>query len=153
KQEFMLSMLEQLTDAERNEVIPQHLGHVQPDQWLAFALKHPQFFQNQPMTRSMNFLGSPRDLETCKKAAAIVQGNPTWSGAIFNSLALGPDFETAATHYLKEETWYLNPHEAMDNLRNIIWGWSANNAQAAGKPLPGDLFDKTLVKFGPEYIV
>ena len=154
KQAFFIAAFEKLSDAEKTEMIGPFGGHATPDQWVALILKNPQPYKAMPQFRALNLLSNSLTAETCKKLGEALQGVPSYSAAIINSVnASNLDMDAAAAHILKNESWYAsNPSEVMSWLRNNVWSLNNTIAQAQKKPYPGDYFDRFIARVGAELI-
>ncbi len=154
KQALVIGMIEKLSDADRAEVIAPYSGHSTPEQWTALIVKNPAPFKATPQIRALNLLVQAPTPELYKKLGEVLQGVPSYSAAIINTINAGNlDMDAASAYILKNETWHANnPNEIMSWLRNNVWGTINSFAQVAKKPFAGDYNDRFYSRVGAELV-
>ncbi|HRR83181.1 MAG TPA: hypothetical protein P5118_23600, partial [Planctomycetota bacterium] len=158
KSSFFVQAFERLPDPERQALLEWRLpqsGPVAPwlanaEQWADLGAKHADLFRRTPAIRHLPFVTRPATRDLYKKQAQFLQGVPSRAAAVINAMAASDDLLQAIEHLVRNESWHLQPKDALELFEAELWPAHKALAEKAGAKLPADARDRAIAHLGAE---
>lgn len=158
KSSFFVQAFDALPDPERQALLEWRLpqsGHVAPwlanaEQWADLGAKHAGLFRRTPAIRHLPFVTRPATRDLYRKQAQFLQGVPSRAAAVINAMAASDDLLQAIEHLVRNESWHLQPKDALELFEAEMWPAYKALAEKAGAKLPADARDRAIAHLGAE---
>jgi len=155
KRKFFTSAFSRLGAKERRALVESGINgyYASSQQWTELALKHPEAFRDSGRVDSLPVNISPTNPAAWKKLADLFRGSGSQKAALARALAAGGDFNQCVDYIVRQESWHLDGYDRLyATISQQMW-----RAYRAGRDpnnkLPGDYFDKAMLRFASEYLV
>ncbi len=155
KQAFFVEAFGRLSDDERKALLDGQSSiryFAGTPQWMELAAKYPKAFQGSRQLSGIPFDMRCKDANGYKRLVPAIEGSTAERDAAIRSLAVGGDFNACTDHLIKQESWNFDEYNRVYTLfSQYLWPSYEAIAREKGE-IPGDYFDKAVIRLGSEYV-
>jgi len=156
KRAFFVAAFARLPDAERKTILSHDSVQyfATTAQWMELAAKYATAFHGSPRLNDIPFDMRSPDAAAYKRLAPAFEGSQSEKAVTVRSLAASADFNACMDHLILKEAWDLDGYNrAYVIFSQHMWPSYQVITRDEQNQLPGDFFDKAMLRFGAEHVI